>query len=491
MNGFSRSTVAFLRGFAGGGLLFLAPAFLPAGAPAAEPLRIGIYHPHPRLCFRQEHSQRDLRVLRLAFGLSGAPDQLLAFPWFYRPEFDGAAGSRKTRLWLDARALWEKPGEGEAPSNPGPPTPSQPELLTRWRERVAARFVGVTTAFEGAELAIVLPASETDFFLSSRLRQSALLPYREGSGQAAVGESCMSWPAGVVFDQGPESARYLLRSERNVPGPPFVLTGYRSRNRLWWDLRRGRLDVAFLEGNDLDAAAEDRALPRGGVWGVAFGTQQVVLTIRGDTARELGARGRLALSEAINRRGLAVRAGPGFAAAEAFLQPVLGEAAPSNARGFPWNSLGARRRWLKQPSLQRKIRIAVPAHPVLERLAREVASQWRKTLNLSGTVQALPPDRFLSAVGGGFDFALSVYDLDDGSLQDLWNWALKNEFSPPETGPPDLSRWETHFQATLPYFPLLGNLHFFYAPSGPRPITTLCPECRILPASLFRRSRGR
>ncbi|MCH7479695.1 MAG: hypothetical protein IIA14_16535, partial [SAR324 cluster bacterium] len=487
MNGFSRLSVAILQGIAGSALLILAPAFFPGSSRAAEPLRIGIYHPNPRLCFRQEHSQRDLRVLRLAFGLSGAPDQLLALPWFYRPESDGAADSRETRLWLDARALWEKPGEDGAPSNLPAATPPQPELLTRWRERLADGIEGATTVFEGGNLAIVLPASVPlgsgmDFFLSSRLRQSALLPYREESVLAAAGDSCIGWPAGVVFQQFPESAFYLLRNERISPGPPFVLTGYRSRNRLWRALRRGRLDVAFLEGNDLDAAAENRALPDGGAWGVALGTQQVALAFRGDTAGELGARGRLALSEAINRRGLAARAGPGFAAAEAFFQPVLEEAAPANARGFPWNSLSARRRWLEQPPLQRKIRIAVPAHPVLERLAQEVASQWQKTLNLSGTVQALSPDRFLSAAGGGFDFALSVYDLDNGSLQDLWNSALKNEFSPPENGPPDLSRWEKNLQANLPYLPLLGNLHFFYAPSGPRPITTLCPECRILRA---------
>ena len=496
MNGFSRPSVAILQGIAGVALLVLAPAFLPGSSPAAEPLRIGIYHPNPRLCFRQEHSQRDLRVLRLAFGLSGAPDQLLALPWFYRPESDGAAGSRETRLWLDARALWEKPGEREAPSNPPVATPPQPELLTRWRERLAEEIEKATTVFEGGNLAIVLPASvlsgsEMDFFFSSRLRQSALLPFREKVALAAAGDSCMGWPAGVMFQQGQESARYLLRSEGNVPGPPFVLTGYRSRNRLWRALRRGGLDVAFLEGNDLDSAAEEGAFPQGGAWGVAFGTQQVALAFRGDIAGELGARGRLALSEAINRRGLAARAGPGFAAVAAFLQPVLGEAASANGPGFSWNSLAARRRWLEQPPFQRKIRIAVPAHPALERLAREVASQWQKTLNLSGTVQALSPDRFLSAARGGFDIALSVFDLDNGSLQDLWNWALKNDFSPPETGPLDLPRWETQLQATLPYLPLLGNLHFFYAPSGPRPITTICPECRILPASLFRRSRGK
>jgi hypothetical protein len=89
---------------------------------------------------------------------------------------------------------------------------------------------------------------------------------------------------------------------------------------------------------------------------------------------------------------------------------------------------------------------------------------------------------------GRHDLYLTVVDLNDGSLQNLWARAL-----PPEAlalGPnallgkdaeKRLAAWEAALLESLPYLPVLENLHWAVSQES-APIRAICPAC-IVPVS--------
>ena len=83
--------------------------------------------------------------------------------------------------------------------------------------------------------------------------------------------------------------------------------------------------------------------------------------------------------------------------------------------------------------------------------------------------------------------ALTVVDLDDGSLQDLWRDALEDQ--PASSAP--LPGWEARLRETLPYLPLLHNEHFLLAGTARAyaRAAAMCPACRALTLEAYRRGR--
>ena len=78
---------------------------------------------------------------------------------------------------------------------------------------------------------------------------------------------------------------------------------------------------------------------------------------------------------------------------------------------------------------------------------------------------------------------ISVVDLDDGSLQDLWESALarrsREENGTALTQPDKLESW---LRREMPYLPLLGETNYLLARSQSlyRRSLPFCPACRTV-----------
>jgi hypothetical protein len=481
-----------------GGLLLLALVLFAFGAgqsargAQARPMRLGIFHPYPRLCVGQERGQKERRVLRLAYWIArpGARNRL---PWFYRLERATPAAAQTHALTLATTALWGFPPTLITAGHPDFFLHAPGEGLVPWGQAMRAAVPGLEPAVPPSPLRFGLAAGAATPFLFSRLQSTGLLPSTSAlAGNVDTG--CRDWPAGVSYRRERGVLRYRLSREPGGHGPPFTLAGYRTLKGLLADLRRGRLDAVLLEGDAFAAATARPNRLAGGVLAAYSGTQQVLLRFSPRLRAALGPEGLALLSMAVGRRALAEAAGPGFAPARAFLEPVMPGPPPAGGEALRWNSLEARRRWLNKERPAVPLRLGVLPHPTLERAARGIAGQWKRTLNLSVTVEPLPVDRFqLAQARGDVDLVLDVADLDDGSLQELWHDA------PPDAGangapPPDaqtLAVWESRLQATLPYLPLLINLHHLLSP-GPgafRRVAALCKACE--PSTYARFLRGK
>ena len=104
------------------------------------PFRLGIHHSHPALCPSDEPSQRDLRVLRLAFDVGRYSRQWRNLPWFYfskkitkKTTGKTPPGTALMEIFLSTRRLWGRrmgPANGEqagmASAPHGGATASQP-----------------------------------------------------------------------------------------------------------------------------------------------------------------------------------------------------------------------------------------------------------------------------------------------------------------------------------------------------------------------------
>jgi hypothetical protein len=278
----------------------------------------------------------------------------------------------------------------------------------------------------------------------------------------------------VEFHLGSGRESYTLRHPRATRGPAFVLTGYRQSSALWTDYAGGRLDAALIEGSDLGP----EAIVSGQTWGQEVGTQQLVIRIQPALAQSLPAEARLLLSEATNRLELAQLAPHGsFRPARAFTEPVLSAQRNPEPPVFQWDSREARQRWLEHPHDLPRLRLATLAHPFLEPLAQRLVGQWQKTLELPAVAQGVEVDQLWRDWGRGtYDLMLDVVDLDDGSLQDLWKESLGTSLTAKDTG---TAMWELQMRKTLPYLPLLTNLHWVVSNSGAGLITQICPGCVI------------
>jgi hypothetical protein len=481
-------------------------------------LRLGVVHPHPRLCRGQEPAQRDLRVLRLAYGLAHGPERRLALPWFYAP-LPGTPPEEPRLIGLRPGALWS-PADIEAAQRPPAPAPGG----TVTTATGTASSTASSTASGAKGLAADLPARSADAwpagllrqisllrpapdgvwghfrvtdpgqdpFLFTRLAQSGLLP--EPADEAVAGPAfCRTWPAGVEFRPGRGAVSYTLLRAQDAGGRAFTLVAYRGAGALWANFAAGRMDALLLESSEITAA--DPKLTSGGVWGVESGTQQIILRWHPRLARELTAEARAVLSQSLNRADLAhAGARGGFRPVRAFLEPLLPPARLPAADAFVWDSLTARQRWLGQPRPERRLKIAVLVHPLLEPLAQQIAGQWQKSLELQVSTHPLEADRIWSDwAGDTYDLMLDVVDLDDGSLQDLWNAALPGlpplpqpktrKAAQPKGGQNDLEtllEWEQRLRLGWPYLPLVTNTQWVFAARGhANQITQACPGCAI------------
>jgi len=515
------------------GAAWAAPSAAAEAAPlaaqlaAAPALRLGMLHPLPHLCVGQEPGQRDLRVLRLAYGVALTPAERIAWPWYLAVEGRQIA-LREEGLFGPPRAGSDTAGSDTTGS--GSPAAGSATVgsravgggaggLARWLESVQGRVPALSVvrevsgerrpavgaaAYPGADPAadpaahggpslpvLRVKAGAEDPWLASRLNGNALLPYREELG---VARPCRSWPAGVEFLPGRGATeggrvRYVLRRREGHGVPAFTLSGYGNAGALWADFGADRLDVALLDSGALRHDDVGGGAAAGGVWGVQAGTQQVILRLspRWEAART--AEARRALSQAINRPALAGAAERGaFRAARAFLEPVLPEGRAGEAEALRWDSRLARKQWLalaghdaeaREPS--RRLRLAVLSHPLLEVFARRIAGQWQTTLDVVAVPELVDAERLLPAWNSGaYDALLDVADLDDGSLQDLWNSALgagEGGGEPPT--PAQLAVWEGRLRQDLPYLPLLTGIQTVLAhgAGAAERLRHVCPGC--------------
>jgi hypothetical protein len=460
-------------------------AFLAGGTgtvqAAERPLRLGVFHPRPRLCLADEPSQRDLRVLRLAFGVARVPAERLDWPWFYRawpwPRHD----PQRLEVALDSEALWGRPLYRLLGGHPKFPEADSMDRLAAWRGWVRSRVSGVGPAELTSLAQLRGPLPEQDPFFASRFAGSRVLPFEMGRNGTGVEDLCRRWPAGVSLLPPSEGYAYELASSRERPGPggaAFHLYAYRDRHELWRDYFRGRLDALLLEGADFDGELERYRASQLGSWGVLQGTQQIVLRFRPQLARQLGRGGRLALSLALPRAQLARVDGPGrFSGATAFLAPVTAPGALEPAEALAWDTLSARRMWLESKHELPELRLATMDHPLLEKLAGRIQAQWNKTLNLTLRLQVLTVDQFYRLLDAGeADVSLEVVDLDDGSLQDLWMESL-SALDAPLGG--KHAAWEEALRKGLPYVPVLGNTQaVLLRPDAPAGLLErVCPGC--------------
>ncbi len=435
----------------------------PVAAPEGRALRLGIVHAQPRLCAGQEPAQRDLRVLRLAFGLNRTPPQRLDWPWYLGPV--AATGGGRNDIALRSPALWDKawPALAGTDARPGP--------AAAWRQAVLEHVPGLVPAPSATGAAFRV--RDGDPLLPSRLGGSEWLPdYADLSEEALP--ICRHWPVGVDYRPSEGRVTYVLRRASPGRAPAFVLTGYRQSSALWADYSAGRLDAALIEGADLGP----EAVLRGQAWGQEVGTQQIVVRVQDALAKSLAPEARWLLSEAVNRLELAQMAPRGsFRPARAFMEPVLALPRAADAGAFPWDSRDARRRWLEQPRDVLRLRMVALSHPFLEPLAQRLVGQWQKSLELPAVAQGVEADQlWRDWARGSIDLMLDVVDLDDGSLQDLWRDSLGRALTAKDAGP---ATWEAELRTTLPYLPLLTNLHWVVSPGGPSVVQQICPGCTI------------
>lgn len=448
----------------------------PAGT-HGDALRVGLLHPEPWFCQATgERSQKDVRVLRLAFGIGMTPAGRLAAPWFYtrvppegeprrlllRPEIAGAGGSAP-------------------PAKPIATPPPAP--FAAWQAEVARRLPGFAAWGDSPAVGLAVRDWPGDPFAWSRLQGAALLPWREEAARGAPDRAgpppaatlrCPAWPQGVRFREHPDARAYTLDRAAGHGLGALTLTGFRSRDALAREIEAGRLDAVLLEPEEV--ASWKRLLARADwAWGRQPGTQQVALRIAPALAAELGAVGRRALSMALNRTELGEALEPGrFTPARAFFEPLLPPQGPPEAP-LRWDARSARALWLGFAAPTRRLRLATLPHPRLREAARIAASQWQRTLNATVLVQVVAAPRFAEVLARGeADLALDVLDLDNGSLQALWAPLL-----PGRGAAVRLAAWEAAFRERAPYLPLLANDQYTLAraPEGAARLALVCPGC--------------
>lgn len=518
--------------------LFAAP---PLEAARHRPPHVGVVHPSPRFCLGQERSQRDLRILRMAFRLRPHKRGAAALPWFYK-EFEGkefSAGQqndkrpdskeldldklglkkqglkrlglkRRSLLTMDVEGLWGNAGlilSGPAPiaavEDPDGTDSDRADsngadsydadsndvgALMAWRSLTIATVPGLAEAPLASPAQFLAPPEAAYPFWRSRLGGSALLPYYSAQW-AGEPPFCLRWPKEVNFKLREGPGGYTLQNRHK--GGPFRISAFLSLRPMLRALQRGRLDALLINGGEVAAVLEARLNLPQPIVGRQAGTQQIILKPRPALYEELGARGMAILSAAIPRGRLADAAGRSFVAATAFIHNP--SAPPQAGNGsFLWNARTARRSWLQMDNPPLRLSMAVLRHPLLQRVAENLASQWKKTLGLIVELRPLSVEKFhLSGGADAADFALLAVDLDNGSLQDLWREALAG-------GPAGLSGKtakgrEAWLQKNLPYLPLIRNVHFLLAPSPAayRRVAHLCPGCVTAPLSSYRRPARR
>ncbi|MDH5751800.1 MAG: hypothetical protein OEZ59_05220, partial [Deltaproteobacteria bacterium] len=334
---------------------------------------------------------------------------------------------------------------------------------------------------------------------------SKLLPVRDDEA-----DKCRDWPRGVEVITGSGRTGYRLRVF--TPGrQPLQIDAYVSWDALWEDLQGGKLDGVLAAEHDVREAPSwtriTRSRGRGSdaahaVWLQMPGGQQIV--VRLDRAEKLNPQSRRALSLAAPRQALVNLPGPGaFVPTEMFLAPLL-NVTPA-APGLETDALEARKLWLgawggeENPSGEpvpesgpapesgiapESLQLLLPENPYLERLASLLADRWRRSLNLGLEIHPLGMTMFAErAAGAVSSLVLDVVDLDDGSLQDLWEKSLAG-YAPGAGAPVTLENLELSLRERMPYVPLLRNVHYLVLPregGKSRSTEDICPGCLPVP----------
>jgi hypothetical protein len=441
-------------------------------------LRVGLFHSDPWFCQATgERSQKDLRVLRLAFGIGMTPAGRLAPPWFYArlpPEGE----PRRLVLRPEIAGAGASGSDATVPMAAPPPPP-----FAGWQAEVARRLPGLVGWADGPAVGLAVRDWPEEPFAWSRLQGSALLPWREEAARgapdrtgppAAPTSRCPAWPQGVRFREHPDARAYTIDRAAGHGLGALALAGFRSRDAFAREIEAGRFDAVLLEPEEV--ASWKRQLARADwAWGRQPGTQQVAVRLASALAEELGAVGRRALSLGLNRAELGEALEPGrYTPSRAFFEPLL---PPQGSPEAPlrWDARSARALWLGSNVPVRRLRLATLPHPRLREVARIAASQWQRTLNATVLVQVVAVPRFADVLARGeADLALDVLDLDNGSLQALWNALL-----PGSGDAARIAAWEADFRERAPYLPLLANDQYTLArnPEGAARLALVCPGC--------------
>ena len=483
-----------------------------------EPFRLGIYHPHPALCPGDEASQRDLRVLRLAFDVGQYPRQWRSLPWFYssmkKPGRKKVAPKAPLQIVLNTRRLWgqriapeNRPENGKAPK--GGPYIS-PALLQSWRNRSGALLNGTmrppAAGADRALLAAPIP------FLATRLVQTRNLPYLsqpnpDPTAEPATFPDCRSWPKGIAFDlsgKGPglrgSPLSYFMTGPANKRGKPFVLLAFKDAGKMWGEYLSERLDALLLESTIFQKRLKNLDDDILGPWGLILGGQQIVLRFSPRMMKQLTVENRKAISMALNRKDMAKGIGERrFSASRGFMNPLLPRKFRSGLNVLRWNSREARKEWVKNNNKPEELSLGVLDHPWLLEIADRIQAHLNRTINLPLTITTFPVDQFQRLLESWkTDLTLEVVDLEDGSLQNLWlselgtpeavPAGLPNPAAPGKNSPPNRSvnALEIELRGRLPYLPLLINNHYVLLRKKPPRYMfwRICSGCQRIPSPM-------
>ena len=460
-------------------LLFFQPGITQAKPP--RPIRFGLVHPYPRLCGSQENSQKDMRVLRLTNGLMASGSALFSPPDFIRvvPAMGGQY------ILLDSEKLWGTAFSEVTGFSPEYGGQVSMDLLVWWRNRMRQRVPLLEDSPYLSMAPFFVPTEGETLFFWSRFWGTAAFPFFWDGGRTGTDRPCVSWNRQTRFEPDSGRIRYRIRSVfQQDDSRPFLVTAWRNSPDFWSAFAGGGLDIALLEEREMGAVLKREEYPEAPLF-IQPGTQHIILGFTRGLREAISTEELHALGFAIDRGHLARVAGLTFSPAAGFFQPLLPELGAVLANGRPspmvWNAREARSLWLAKSRGRIQPRLAVMDHPLMVRIARTIAGYWKKTLNLPVNVLPLSPELLArSRRAGDSEIYLDVIDLDDGSMQNLWEQSQKALSVLPEAkSKQTLKEVEQVFQQQLPYLPILQNRHFTLLRSDrmESEMTRLCPHC--------------
>ncbi len=439
----------------------------------AQSYRVGIFHPLPRLCHVQPHAQRDLRVLRLVYGL-GSWNEL---PWFYELQGKDRLGfGLKTNLFREGLSK-------EGLSRDGLSFMNWQQSLSN-KLPLASLTWGISNLLAPPLVQLSsqpLPALIT----TSRLQGVHLLPFPDTQPKLSlatspetiaktetISDGCRWWPRAVRMEHASHrEKKWWYRLFFPQSQGEIELRGYRQLSTLWQDYQNGSLEAVLVEGEDLAFFLKKNTKRES--WGQMTGGQQWILrSSKGKKEQPLSIRQSLRLT--IPRNKIATSfSNRRLSPTTHFLRPLLDPS--THLTPLVDNAQQARIQWFQKdnpPTLQ----IAVIANPWMEHVARQISQSWQRNLRLRVVVSATPVHRFANSIPQA-DFFLDIVDLNDGTLQDLWTEYLNESLASP-------SSWEAELQANLPYMPLFSTSHYAFCKKSlsSRCLKSVCPSCtRYLP----------
>ena len=452
-----------------------------------EPFRLGIHHPYPAMCPSDEPSQRDLRVLRLAYDVGRYPRKWRNLPWFFvarKPAGKNATPNDPLEFRLSTRRLWGRRVAAETGKRSKAGSVISPSLLQSWKNRSGVLLNGTARRPAAGSARALLAASIP--FLATRMIQSRNLPYLMAPNTDPTAEppafpDCRSWPKGIAFDlsgKGPglraSPLSYFMTGPATRRGKPFVLLAFRDAGEMWGEYLSERLDGLLLESTTFETRLKNLNDDVLGPWGLVHGGQQIVLRFSPAMIKRLTVENRQAISMALNRRDIAKAIGERrFSASRGFMDPLLPRRFRSGLNVLRWNSRHARQEWVKYDNKPEELSLGVLNHPWLRDIADRIQAHMNRTINLPLTIITFPADQFQQASKiWKTDMVLEVVDLEDGSLQNLWLAGLENSEAAPGN-PPNAAKagkksrrnrsvnaLEIQLRGSLPYLPLLINNHY-------------------------------